>query len=114
MRKYTDEELKLLEIQIGFTIRLARLKGNLSQHDLSLLVGTSSTNIGRIERAEHISGWDKLLLICQHLNIDYCKLFILKDKKELMSLVEESFNLEKKLNQDKRDYYSYLKKMISK
>ena len=114
MRKYNNEEFKLLAIQIGCLIRLARLKSNISQHDISLIIGTSSTNIGRIERSEHISGWDKLLLICQHLNIDYCKLFILKEKKELISIVEESFSLENKLNQDKRDYYSHLKKVILK
>ncbi|WP_335965124.1 helix-turn-helix transcriptional regulator [Galbibacter sp. PAP.153] len=114
MEKYNVEELELLAIQIGCIIRLSRLENKLSQEELALLVGTNSTRIGRIERAEHISGWDKLLLICQQLKIDFTGLFSLKTKRELLIIIEDSFNLEERLNQDKKDYYSFLKKIVSK
>ncbi|SFS83842.1 DNA-binding transcriptional regulator, XRE-family HTH domain [Zhouia amylolytica] len=113
MVKYSEEEIELLGIQIGCVIKLARLTKGLSQEELSLLVGSNSTNIGRIERAEHTSGWDKLLMICQQLNIDHSKLFLLKNEKSLLDIVDQSLSLEKKLNQDKKDYYTFLKKSIS-
>jgi transcriptional regulator with XRE-family HTH domain len=113
MRKYSEVEFELLNIQIGCVLRLARLKKGLSQHNLSLMLGSNPTMVGRVERSENVSGWDKILSISQQLDIDFCNLFILKDKDELLSIVEESYKLEDKLTQEKRDYYSYLKITIT-
>ena len=112
MTKYGEIEFELLNIQIGCLLRLARLKKGLSQHNLSLLLGSNPTMVGRVERSENISGWDKILLISQELDVDFCSLFVLKAKEELLSIVDESFKLEDKLTQEKADYYSYLKKTI--
>lgn len=113
MRKYNEDEIELLNIQIGCIIRLARLKKGLSQHNLSLVLGTNPTMVGRIERFENFSSWDKIFSICQQLNIDFSNLFDLKGKDELLSIVEESFSLEDKLTLEKKDYYSYLKTTIT-
>jgi transcriptional regulator with XRE-family HTH domain len=113
MRKYSEVELELLNIQIGCVLRLARLKKGLSQHNLSLLLGSNPTMVGRVERSENVSGWDKILSISQQLDIDFCSLFVLKGKDELLSIVEESFKLEDKLTQEKRDYYNFLKTTIT-
>jgi len=113
MRKYNDDEIELLNIQIGCMIRLARLKKGLSQHNLSLSLGTNPTMIGRIERFENFSSWDKIFSICQQLNINFSSLFDLKDENELLSIVEESFKLEDKLTLEKKDYYSYIKTTIA-
>lgn len=113
MRKYNEVEIELLNIQIGCVLRLGRLKKGLSQHNLSLILGFNPTMIGRVERAENISGWDKLLSISQELEIDFCGLFILMGKNELLSIVKESLKLEDKLTQEKREYYSFLKTLIS-
>jgi transcriptional regulator with XRE-family HTH domain len=112
MRKYNEVEVELLNIQIGCVLRLARLKRGISQYDLSLLLGSNPTMVGRVERSENVSGWDKIFSISQELNIDFCTLFVLKTKDELLSIVDESFKLEDKLTQKKREYYSYLKTMI--
>ncbi len=112
MRKYTEMELELLNMQIGCMLRLGRLKKGMSQLDLALLLGSNPTMIGRIERFENVSGWDKILSISQQLSIDFCNLFVLKTKEELLLIVEESFKLEDKLTQEKRDYYDYLKSHI--
>jgi len=114
MRKYNEDELKLLNIQIGCILKLARLKKGLSQHNLSLLLGTSSTMVGRIERFENISSWDKLYSISQQLDVDFCDLFTLRSKDELLSIVEESFKLEDKLTREKEKYYSFLKTTIKR
>lgn len=112
MRKYNDVELHLLNIQIGCMLRLARLKKKLSQHNLAILLGYNSTLIGRVERFENVSSWDKIFSISQHLNIDFCSLFILKNKDDLISIVDESFQLEEKLTEEKTHYYNFLKKTI--
>lgn len=112
MRKYTEMELELLNMQIGCMLRLGRLKKGMSQLDLALLLGSNPTMIGRIERFENVSGWDKILSISQQLSIDFCNLFVLKTKEELLLVVEESFKLEDKLTQEKRDYYDFLKSQI--
>ena len=70
-------EIKLLNIQIGCILRLARLKKGLSQHDLSLLLGSNPTMIGRIERFENISSWDKIYSISQQLDVNFSDLFTL-------------------------------------
>lgn len=114
MRKYYEEEIKLLNIQIGCILRLARLKKGLSQHDLSLLLGSNPTMIGRIERFENISSWDKIYSISQQLDVNFSELFTLRSKDELLSIVEESLKLEDKLTLDKREYYSILKSTITK
>lgn len=114
MRKYYEEEIKLLNIQIGCILRLARLKKGLSQHDLSLLLGSNPTMIGRIERFENISSWDKIYSISQQLDVNFSELFTLRSKYELLSIVEESLKLEDKLTLDKREYYSILKSTITK
>ncbi len=112
MRKYNEDELELLNIQIGCILRLARLKKGLSQHSLSLLLGSNPTMVGRVERFENISSWDKLYSISQQLDVDFCNLFTLRSKDELLSIVEGSFKLEDKLTVEKREYYTTLKKTI--
>lgn len=114
MRKYGEIELKLLNLQIGCVLRLARLKRGISQHTLSLSLGTNPTMVGRVERAENISGWDKVLTISQQLDVNFCNLFILKNKEDFLSVVEESLGLENKLTPEKAGYYSSLKKEITK
>lgn len=114
MRKYNEDELKLINIQIGCLLRLARLKKGLSQHNLSLILGSNPTMVGRIERFENISSWDKIYSICQQLDVDFCDLFTLRSKDELLSIVEESFKLEDKLTVEKKEYYNILKTTITK
>lgn len=93
-------------------LRLARLKKKLSQQNLALILGYNSTLVGRVERFENVSSWDKIFLISQQLDIDFCNLFILKNKDALIAIVEESFRLEEKLTKEKTDYYKFLKKTI--
>lgn len=112
MTKYNELELQLLNVQIGCMLRLGRLKKNLSQHDLALLLGYTSTMIGRVERFENVSSWDKIFSISKQLNIIFCNLFVLQNQEKLLSIVNESYKLEKKLTQEKEDYYSFLKKII--
>lgn len=112
MKKYNKKDFELLSIQIGCLLRYSRLKKGWSQHELGLLLETNSTMVGRIERFENIPGWDKILAMSQALDIEFCWLFELKEKKYLLSIVEESFKLEDKLTQDKRDYYRFLRKII--
>ena len=104
--------LQLINIQIGCVFRYARLKRGISQDDLGLLIGYSSTMIGRVERFENFSGWDKIYTISEELNENFDKLFILKSESELLNIVSESFKLEDRLNQEKIDYYDFLKKTI--
>lgn len=113
MKKYSDIELHLLNMQIGCILRLARLKKGLSQHELSLILGSNPTMVGRVERFENVSGWDKIYAISQQLDVDFCDLFILKKKEEILSIVEESLKLENKLTKDKKNYYIFLKKTIN-
>ncbi|TDN94959.1 helix-turn-helix protein [Salegentibacter sp. 24] len=112
MKVYSREELDLLAIQVGCILRLNRLRLNLSQEDLAQQLGINSTKIGRIERAEHICAWNQLLQLWQKLGIDNSKLFLLKEKSQLLSIISQSYKLEKRLNQDKKDYYSFLTKIV--
>lgn len=112
MNVYSKNEIGLLAIQVGCILRLNRLKLNLSQEDLAQQLGINSTKIGRIERAEHLCAWSQLLQLWQELEVDHSKQFILKEKKELLSIICQSYNLEKKLNQDKKDYYTFLTKTV--
>ncbi|MBA6152703.1 helix-turn-helix domain-containing protein [Gelidibacter maritimus] len=113
MKEFRHIEIDLLNIQLGCILRLARLKKGLSQQELSLVFGSNSTMIGRIERSENFSSWDKIYSMSQYLNVDYCSLFNLMSKDELLSIVEESLNLEEKLTQKKREYYFSLKTTIT-
>lgn len=97
MRSNYLKEIEHLEIQIGCIIRLGRLKKGLSQLELSLMFGSNSTLIGRIERAESISGWDKIYILSKKLEIEINDLFSLKSKNELLKIISESRELEKKL-----------------
>lgn len=112
MGKSNKIELNLINLQIGCVLRLARLKQNLSQDKLGGRIEYSSTMIGRVERGESVSGWDKIYTISKSLNVNFNSLFILKDKDTLISIVEESFKLEVKLTQEKVDYYNFLKKTL--
>lgn len=113
MKKYSEIELNLLNIQIGCILRLARLKKGLSQHSLSLNLGTNPTMVGRVERFENVSSWDKIYAISQQLDVDFCNLFVLKSKEGLLSIIDESFKLEEKLTEEKKEYYKNLKITIS-
>ncbi|KQO20855.1 hypothetical protein ASF10_14815 [Flavobacterium sp. Leaf82] len=112
METTSEIELNLINLQIGCMLRLGRLKQNFSQHTLGLKIDYSSTMIGRVERAESISGWDKIYTISRYLKIDFKSLFVLKSLESLIVIVEESFNLEAKLTQEKIDYYNILKKTL--
>ncbi|MDA6071070.1 helix-turn-helix domain-containing protein [Flavobacterium sp. AC] len=113
MRKSRETEVYIINIQIGCILRLARLSQKLSQHTLAGKLEYNSTMIGRIERFESISGWDKILTLSEYLNINYCELFVLKNRATLLTIVDNSFKLEEKLTQEKIDYYSFLKKTIN-
>jgi DNA-binding XRE family transcriptional regulator len=107
-------KIRLIRLQIGCIIKLARLKKGLSQGELALLTDCTSTTIGRIERAEHSSNWEILLLICDQLNIQVGKLFVLKQKNDLLSIVKHIFQLEQKLTTEKKNYYIELTERIEK
>lgn len=112
METTSEIELNLINLQIGCMLRLARLKQNFSQHTLGLKIDYSSTMVGRVERAESISGWDKIYTISRYLRIDFKSLFVLKSLESLIMIVEESYSLEVKLTQEKIDYYNILKKTL--
>ncbi|WP_461534421.1 helix-turn-helix transcriptional regulator [Sinomicrobium sp.] len=114
MKKYSEAELELLNIQIGCMLRLSRLQKGLSQFVLAEQLNSNPTAIGRIERFEHSSPWDKIYAISQILEIEFCELFILKDKKELLSIVKETLKLETKLTEEKERYYKSLENLIAK
>lgn len=114
MTKYSELELNLINIQIGCILRLARLRKGVSQLELSLILGSNPTMVGRVERFEYESSWNKIYLISQQLEIDFFSLFKLKSKNELLSIVEESLSLEQKLTQAKRKYYDVLTTTITK
>lgn len=112
MKMYNKIELELINIHIGSRLRLERLQRKLSQLDVGLLSGTDNTIVGRIERAMHYSSWSNILLISQSLDLNYNDLFNLKSEKEIISIVEECYNLESRLTQDKENYYVSLKGRI--
>lgn len=109
---YEEIEIQLLNIQIGCMLRLARLKNGESQLSLSASVDSSSTMVGRIERAEHSSSWQKIFSLSKRLEVNFFQLFELKSEKELISIVEESLKYEVKLTTEKAEYYVSLKKRI--
>jgi len=114
MSKYGIEELELLNIQIGCVIKLTRLRKKMSQENLGLLIDADKTKIARLERNAHATNWATIYLVSQELGIDFKSLFILKSKKEILSIVEECINLDSKLTRMKLNYYDDLKKTISK
>lgn len=112
MLEFNKLRLQIINIQIGCLFRYARLKRGISQGDLGLLIGYTSTMIGRVERFENFSGWDKIYTISKELNENFDKLYVLKTEAELLEIINESFKLEDRLNQEKIDYYDFLKKTI--
>ena len=105
-------EIQLLNIQIGCVLRLARLRIGKSQHDISIVLGTNSTLIGRIERAENMSSWEKIYSMSKSLNTNFCNLFELMDEEALLAVIDESLAYEVKLTNDKLRYYVSLKKQV--
>lgn len=112
MRKFSNAEIELINIQIGCLLRLARLRKGLSQHDLSLLINSNPTLIGRIERFEVKTSWNNIFIICQELDFDFCKLFKLVPKNAMLSIIEETLQYEDKLTKEKEEYYKCLKREI--
>ena|SRR5690606_11428947 len=113
MQKYSDKEIILLSLQVGCTIRLERLRKGLSQEELGLAIGSNSTMIGRIERAETGTAWQNLLKVSQELNINYDSLFVLKSMENIILIIKECFSLESKLTTEKENYYKKLEKIFS-
>ena len=105
-------EIQLLNIQIGCILRLSRLRIGKSQHDISIVLGTNSTLIGRIERAENMSSWEKIYSMSKSLNTNFCNLFELMDEEALLAVIDESLAYEVKLTNDKLRYYVSLKKQV--
>lgn len=114
MRNYSNNILELLNIQIGCIIKVNRIRKNISQHDLSLILDLNPTAIGRIERAEVISGWDRIFVICKELDINFASLFTLSSRQELLKIVEEIYQNDHKLNHEKKQYYNNLKREINR
>ncbi|MFS4432341.1 helix-turn-helix domain-containing protein [Chryseobacterium sp. S90] len=112
MQKYSDIEIELLSLQIGCTIKLKRLKNGISQEDLGLIIGSNATMIGRIERYETSTSWQNLLKICQAIELDYVCLFKLKSLEEILFIIDECLQYEKKLTIEKENYYKILKKTV--
>ncbi|MEG1198968.1 MAG: helix-turn-helix transcriptional regulator [Algoriella sp.] len=112
MQNYSDKEINLLALQIGCLIKLERLKKDLSQEDIGLLIGSNATMIGRVERAETSTSWQNLLKICQAVDLNSESLFQLKSLDENLVIVENCFKLEKKLTIEKQEYYKSLKKLF--
>lgn len=111
-KKDTPTFIKIISVNVGCMIRLARLKNKISQHELGIKSGTDNTSIGRIERGEVSTAWYKIVLICQYLGLDYDSLFTIRTKAELLELVNECYILETKLTEEKRQYYVKLKNHI--
>lgn len=114
MKKYSNKEINLLSLQVGCNIRLERLRKGLSQEELALAIGSNSTMIGRIERAENVTAWQNLLKVSQELNINYESLFVLKSKEDIILMIKECFALENKLTTEKTNYYKKLENIFSK
>lgn len=111
MSKYGIKELHLLNIQIGCELKLARLKKKISQEDLGLSIDADKTKIARIEK--NASNWNTIYLVSQELSIDFQSLFILKSKREILSLIDECKKEDTKLTAIKIKHYEDLKKTVS-
>tara|TARA_R110000764_G_scaffold164680_2_gene251704 strand:- start:8481 stop:8852 length:372 start_codon:yes stop_codon:yes gene_type:complete len=108
MNEYPKDLLELLNIQIGCIIKINRLRKDISQHDLSLILDLNPTAIGRIERAEVTSGWDRIYILSQELRIPFSDLFVLMPERDLLLIVHEILSLETKLNHEKKEFYRTL------
>ncbi|MBB6330984.1 hypothetical protein HNP24_001934 [Chryseobacterium sediminis] len=67
LQKYNDNQIELLSIQIGCTNKTQKVKKNISQEDLGLIIG--------------LTNWQNLLKICQAIEVDFELLFRLNPKK---------------------------------
>ena len=112
MGKYSSTEIELINIQIGCMLRLARLSKGLSQLDLANQIDSNSTLVGRIERSIGKTSWEKIYLLSKQLDINFCDLFEIKSRDALLSIVEEALQYEDKLTQDKKIFYTSLKRKI--
>tara|TARA_R110000744_G_scaffold356831_1_gene463603 strand:+ start:443 stop:814 length:372 start_codon:yes stop_codon:yes gene_type:complete len=108
MNEHPKDLLELLNIQIGCIIKINRLRKGISQHDLSLVLDLNPTAIGRIERAEVTSGWDRVFILSRELNIPFSDLFELLPENDLLLIVDELLSLEQKLNEEKKEFYRTL------
>lgn len=113
MTVFSQVDIEIINIYIGFKLRLARQQSKLSQHHLALQAGTDSTTIGRIERAEHMNSWSSILLVAQCLNIDYASLFQRPTKVDLLDLVRNCYAFETKLTAQKEEYYANIEEKIN-
>ncbi|MFP5436791.1 MAG: XRE family transcriptional regulator [Bacteroidia bacterium] len=113
MSKYETKELELLNIQIGFVLKLARLQKKISQENLGLAIDGDKTKIARLEKNAHATNWTTIYLVSQKLDIDFGSLFILKSKRDLLLIVDECIKLDNKLTTMKIRYYENLKRTIS-
>ncbi|QQT54551.1 hypothetical protein I6I98_04650 [Sphingobacterium multivorum] len=109
MTNYSNIEIEIINISLGLTVKLRRLEYKYSQLDLGIISETDNTLIGRIERAEHIVGWNIIMLVSQKLNINFSSLFVLKTKAEVLELIDDCFALETKLTQQKKAFYDKLR-----
>ena len=114
MSRIDKTKIKLIRLQIGCIIKFERLNKGLSQEQLSVLIESTSTTIGRIERAEHSSNWEILMQICEELDIPIGTLFKLEKKEGLLLIVKNTIKLEQKLTEEKRNYYKSLEKIIER
>ena len=112
MRKYLSTEIELINIQIGCILRLARLRKGLSQLELGHQIDSNPTLIGRIERAEGKTSWEKIYMLCKQLDVNLCNLLEIKDRDSLLTIVEEAMQFEDKLTQDKNKFYNSLQGRI--
>ena len=70
------EERKMLLKQLGLSIKLARVRKELSQEELAELAGLHRTYIGMVERAERNITVINLVQIAKALDISLDKLFV--------------------------------------
>ena len=69
------EERKMLLKQLGLSIKLARVRKELSQEELAELAGLHRTYIGMVERAERNITVINLVQIAKALDVSLDKLF---------------------------------------
>ena len=69
------EERKMLLKQLGLSIKLARVRKDLSQEELAELAGLHRTYIGMVERAERNITVINLVQIAKALDVSIDKLF---------------------------------------
>ena len=69
------EERKMLLKQLGLSIKLARVRKELSQEELAELAGLHRTYIGMVERAERNITVINLVQVAKALDISLDKLF---------------------------------------